>query len=455
MNLGSESEFVEFKKSTGEHKEALQAISAMLNKHGRGDLYFGVRDNGDVVGQMVSDSTVKQIRSWISDKIEPAIHPVIEKISDEKGHDYVHVSFEGLRAPYSADGRYFIRVGTSDEILGSADLKEMAARFYEIDNPWDSRSSNKTVSDIPPNVIEQYVSMGNKSGRIPDLCADASSAVERLGLLSGSRLKNGAAELFCSSFPRTRLTMGVLASESKVDILDLKHEDGPAFGLIDLAERYAFSNVRRKLVIRGEAAREEIPEIPREAIREAIANAFCHRDYNHGSAVELNIFPDTVEIVNPGLFPEGDSPENHIEGKVGAVSDPRNPLIANLLFRAGIIEQYGSGIPRIKRSCDAANVKFEYRQEKGFTRIIFYRPGSQLHSGKTSDGSPHGAPSDFAMLIFEKMKEDGVMTTKQVMSYFGTKERRSQRALKELGDAGLATSHREGSKVVWRPLLKD
>ncbi len=250
-------------------------------------------------------------------------------------------------------------------------------------------------------------------------------------------------------------TLRVLASESKVDILDLKHEDGPAFGLIDLAERYAFSNVRRKLVIKGEAAREEIPEIPREAIREAIAKAFCHRDYNHGSAVELNIFPDTVEIVNPGLFPEGDSPENHIEGKVGAVSDPRNPLIANLLFRAGIIEQYGSGIPRIKRSCDAANVKFEYRQEKGFTRIIFYRPGSQLHSGKTSDGSPHGAPSDFAMLIFEKMKEDGVMTTKQVMSYFGAKERRSQRALKELGDAGLATSHREGSKVVWRPLLKD
>ena len=85
MNLGSESEFVEFKKSTGEYKEALQAISAMLNKHGQGSLYFGVRDNGDVVGQMVSDSTVKQIRSWISDKIEPAIHPVIEKNLTKRG----------------------------------------------------------------------------------------------------------------------------------------------------------------------------------------------------------------------------------------------------------------------------------------------------------------------------------------------------------------------------------
>ncbi|MDY4989400.1 MAG: ATP-binding protein [Ellagibacter isourolithinifaciens] len=50
MNLGSESETVEFKKSTGEHKEALQAISAMLNKHGRGELYFGVKDDGNVIG---------------------------------------------------------------------------------------------------------------------------------------------------------------------------------------------------------------------------------------------------------------------------------------------------------------------------------------------------------------------------------------------------------------------
>ena len=73
MNLGNESETVEFKKSTSEHKEAMQAISAMLNKHGRGELYFGIRDNGDVAGQDVSDSTVRQVSSWISGKIEPAI----------------------------------------------------------------------------------------------------------------------------------------------------------------------------------------------------------------------------------------------------------------------------------------------------------------------------------------------------------------------------------------------
>ena len=57
MNMGSESETVEFKKSTGEHKKALQAISALLNKHGRGELYFGVKDDGNVIGQDVSDET--------------------------------------------------------------------------------------------------------------------------------------------------------------------------------------------------------------------------------------------------------------------------------------------------------------------------------------------------------------------------------------------------------------
>lgn len=99
MNLGSESETVEFKKSTGEHKEALQAISAMLNKHGRGELYFGVRDDGDVIGQDVTDATLRQVTSWMSDKIEPAVFPTVEKLETEEGLQYVRVDFSGLNAP--------------------------------------------------------------------------------------------------------------------------------------------------------------------------------------------------------------------------------------------------------------------------------------------------------------------------------------------------------------------
>lgn len=99
MNLGSENETVEFKKSTGEQKEALQAISAMLNKHGRGELYFGVKDDGGVIGQDVTDATLRQVTSWMSDKIEPAVFPTVEKLETEEGLQYVRVDFSGLNAP--------------------------------------------------------------------------------------------------------------------------------------------------------------------------------------------------------------------------------------------------------------------------------------------------------------------------------------------------------------------
>ena len=95
MNLGSESETVEFKKSTGEHKEALQAISAMLNKHGGGELYFGVKDNGNVVGQEVTDATIRQVAGWVSDKIEPPISPTIERLASDDSRAYVRVAFSG------------------------------------------------------------------------------------------------------------------------------------------------------------------------------------------------------------------------------------------------------------------------------------------------------------------------------------------------------------------------
>ena len=68
---------------------------------------------------------------------------------------------------------------------------------------------------------------------------------------------------------------------------------------------------------------------------------------------------DFVEVVSPGLFPEGDAPENHLAGGDGGLKQ-RNPGIAQALFRSGMIEQYGTGIPRIKRYCDVEGVKFSY-----------------------------------------------------------------------------------------------
>lgn len=85
MNLGKESETLEFKKTTGELKEAMISISSILNKHGVGTLYFGVKPNGDVVGQDVSESSLRDVSRFVYESIKPQIYPVIqEEILDDR-----------------------------------------------------------------------------------------------------------------------------------------------------------------------------------------------------------------------------------------------------------------------------------------------------------------------------------------------------------------------------------
>lgn len=192
-------------------------------------------------------------------------------------------------------------------------------------------------------------------------------------------LTNAAAELFCRGsdvYPRMKL--GLLGGNTKAKILDLRQECGPMLDLLDLAEYFVMSNIRREFVI-GETGmyRQEVPEIPADAVREAIANALCHHDYTSSIAVEINVYMDTVEILSPGRFPDGDTPEAHLSGHAGEFR-LRNPNIAQALFRAGVIEQFGSGIPRIKDACDKAGVKFRYTQDDGHTAVIFNRPGSRI-----------------------------------------------------------------------------
>lgn len=89
MNLGNENETVEFKKSTSELKEGIASIAAMLNKHGSGTLYFGVKNNGDICGLQVSDATLREIGQAIDQSIEPRIHPTIESLIDEEENSYI------------------------------------------------------------------------------------------------------------------------------------------------------------------------------------------------------------------------------------------------------------------------------------------------------------------------------------------------------------------------------
>ena len=94
LNLGKENEMLEFKKTTGEIKAAMISIVAILNKHGVGTLYFGVKPNGEVTGQDVSESSLRDVSRAVFESIKPQIYPAIrEEIID--GLSTIKVEFSG------------------------------------------------------------------------------------------------------------------------------------------------------------------------------------------------------------------------------------------------------------------------------------------------------------------------------------------------------------------------
>ncbi len=111
---------------------------------------------------------------------------------------------------------------------------------------------------------------------------------------------------------------------------------------------------------------------------------------------------------------EGDSPEMHVEGK-SSHHGLRNATIADAVFRAGVIEKFGTDIPRIKEECDKAGVNFRYEQERGFTTLTFDRPGSQIdyidETGKPVPppagawGSKQGKTREAALTAFRPLSK--------------------------------------------------
>jgi ATP-dependent DNA helicase RecG len=96
-----ENEYTEFKKTTGELKEGVISICSILNKNGDGELYFGFKNDGTLVGQQISEKTLRDISQAISSHLEPKIFPVITH-ETKNDKDFVKVIFSGTDAPYYA-----------------------------------------------------------------------------------------------------------------------------------------------------------------------------------------------------------------------------------------------------------------------------------------------------------------------------------------------------------------
>jgi ATP-dependent DNA helicase RecG len=369
--LPIEDEQLEYKKSTAELKSATDSIVAILNKHQSGVLYFGVKPNGDVVGQQVSDKTLREVSQAIRDRIEPRISPQVMRERVD-ALDCIKVVFSGSDVPYSSSNVYYIRIADEDVKMSRAQLEEFLHARYNREHPWDQRVSHKTFVDVDIPALISYIERGNASGRISFTYDDPRSVLGRLRLLDGDNLLNAGRLCFCDP-PFALIKMAVFAGRDNGSaILDMKREDGNLFDALMAGWQYVLKNTRQRFEFNG-GRRDEIPEIPTAAVREAVVNALCHRQWEETMDVSVTVFSDRVEIFSPGPFPEGVDPNDLLLGKK-TYSKSRNQLLADTLYKSKDIEYFGTGLHRIQTLCNAARVGVEVITEAwGFT-VVFYRP---------------------------------------------------------------------------------
>lgn len=368
VNLGEETETIEYKKSTGEMKEAMISMAAILNKHGQGELFFGVKNDGTVIGQEVTDKTLREVSQAIGNHIKPVIYPEISKRTFDDS-DVVYVKFQGSRQPYLAYNIPRIRVSDEDLVMDQDTYDELIRKRSDNTKSWEASISEYSVKDIDMDVLKNYIEKAKKAGRITFENEAPEAVMEKLGLISGDKLLNAGAALFCDK-PLNELQMAKFASDERLTFTDIRRYTGSILELADKAQQYIVDAMDWKADIDG-FEREERPEIPIPAIREAIINAFGHRLIESQQSVEVAIFKNRIEIFSPGVYASNIEPEEYI--MLDKRSVRRNPIITRTLYYSKDMETFATGLRRIKKACDEAGCEVDFeKQENGFA-VIFHR----------------------------------------------------------------------------------
>jgi len=174
----NENETRELKKSLAELKAGLISIVAILNKHGRGELWFGVGNDGHAVGLDATEKTLRDISQSISAHIEPRIYPQVTLETVENAVS-IKVAFEGKETPYYAYGRAYMRVADEDRQLSAKELENLIVSKNQERLRWDNEPCRIKITDLDEIKLKRFVERAKLAWDMPG------NAMEKLGLLQG------------------------------------------------------------------------------------------------------------------------------------------------------------------------------------------------------------------------------------------------------------------------------
>ncbi|MEE8836469.1 MAG: RNA-binding domain-containing protein [Eubacteriales bacterium] len=376
-----ESEILEYKKSTAQLKEAVISLCAMLNKHKKGAVYFGIKDDGVVCGQNIGKKTTSDISHEIRNNLKPIpnVSITVETIDDK---DVVKIEASGEDTPYSAYGRYYTRVDDSDIFMDSRQLWKHFESKNKTYSKWEEKITAYGIDKINEDLLIQFIRDANENGRLNYIYRNPEEALSKLNLINEDGFLNNAGYFLFGNDGPVLLKEVVYPTDERNNFTDLKQFKGNILECINEGLKYIQNNIHYHAEIVG-TKRQETPEIPIEALREILINSFAHCHYQEGDYNEISITKSSVRIYNPGGILNDTNPKDFASGKVG--SKIRNPLIATVLFKNGMIDAFGTGFDRTFKLCALNGVDYDYQNDEyGFT-FIFHRNENDKISDKISD----------------------------------------------------------------------
>ena len=375
----AESKTLEYKQDLSSRDRITRTLVAFANSAG-GSMVFGVADDRSLLGVADPDVEENRLSNMILNRIEPRLLPVIERITVADRTLLVAKVYPATRPPHwvAAEGEVegvYVRLGSST-VKADGPLR---AEF--------ARRADGLVFDTLPNLraVESGLDDAAITAAFPD--RDLTTAKIVLGLVAQEQGRpvpsNGGVLLFghgrewlfpdawvqCARFRGTRRQELDDQLTLRVHLLDA----------VDKVDEFLRKHAFRAARFDGWKRRDEW-SVPLDILRELTVNALVHGDYSiPGGPVRVAFFDDRVEIESPG----GLLPGLTIEQMKSGVSRVRNQVIARVFHEAGLIEQWGSGIPGIyAKAAERGLPEPEVLEFPGRLRFVIHTSHAQFMAGR-------------------------------------------------------------------------
>ena len=462
--LAGESKNVEFKESLPEKSiKYMKSVVAFANGAG-GKIVFGIADKTrEVIGFGNEDvfKTMDAIANAISDSCEPAIIPDIT-LQTVAGKTIIVVEIpEGRQRPYyikalGRDGGVYVRVaGTTrpaDEYMIKELLFEGSNRHFDQVLCTGMTVTDKEIDDLCKAMKKQAVKNAHSDDQRASIKDVGIQQLRSWGVLIERDGKDYPSNAFAILTGKGGLHVvtqcGVFKGTTKEVFVDRREYSGPLWEQIEEAYRFVLRNIHLGAKFEG-VYRQDVYEIPPDAIRELIINAMVHRSYLDHGTIQIAVYDNRLEITSPGKLPMGQTIERMKEG----YSKIRNEAIAHAFSYMNLVEAWGSGIPRIIGKLRNAGL-----QEPEFIggdvdlRINIYRnrfdnydsdanalvpdTASEMpdNAGKVPDNAGKMPDNEQEQQIYRYVLEHDSITTAEAAELLSVKDRRARAVLLSMVD---------------------